>query len=490
MNESAQPWQHLHVVGMVASAGGLDAMLELLPRLKPTGHTAWVLAQHMGSQAQGDLMARLLGRASHLPVVMGQSDQTLQADTVYMIPAGCDGRVEQGTLRLSPPAVSSISTPSGNELLASLAVSHPQHCTAVVLSGAGRDGVEGARSIRLAGGRVFVQDPQSVKFNGMPSAAVEAGVVDAALPISALADALNGQTIEPCANEHTQAMSCETGPIDAQSADWSLLLARVYEVTGVDFSGYKEDTLLRRVQRRLTNLRLLSLHAYLVYCQHHPQELHTLQQHFLVSFSSFFRDRVAFQVVRQALHERLLHKPPGSLLRVWVPACAGGEEAYTLAIVLAELMGGAGALHGVSILGTDLNPGAIDVARAGCYRPSALREVDTDLMQRYFIQQGHHWVVSDALRACCRFEQRNVFDVASLEPYDMVSCRNLLIYLKPEWQTRLLQLLYRVLMPDGLLFVAPVESMGVDGSRLFIPLDRDHRLYRRRAQGKAATPLE
>lgn len=480
--------QALQVVGIVASAGGLEAMLELLPRLKPTGHTAWVVAQHMGSQAQGDLMARLLGRTSNLPVVVAQPDQLLKSDTVYLIPAGYDGRVEQGLLHLSAPAATSISSPSGNELFYSLAASQMPQATAVILSGAGRDGVEGARAVKRAGGRVYAQEPSTIKFNGMPSSAIEADVVDCVLPAAALADALNGvlEQTAPVNHARTAAMMP-----DARSADWAQLLAMVRQTNGVDFSGYKAETLVRRLHRRIASLQLYNLPAYLAYCKRHPHELQTLQQHFLVSFSSFFRDRPSFEVVAKALRDLVSAKPAEAPIRIWVPACASGEEAYTLAMVLAEVLGGPASLQRVSILGTDLNPGALEVARAGRYRSTALREVAPHLLERYFTTaQGHHREVVPALRQCCQFEQANVFDPVPKEQYDMVSCRNLLIYLNADWQSRLLEHLHTALAPNGLLFVAPVESVGVEGSRLFTPIDRDHRLYRRRTPGRSAPHLE
>lgn len=482
-----------HVVGLVASAGGLDALLDLLPRLRPNGHTTWVVAQHMGGQAQGELMARLLSRTSALPVRMGQPDQALQADTVYIIPAGHDGRVERGVLLLGPPLPTSISSPSGNELFASLAASHAPRCTAVVLSGAGRDGVEGAWAVRQAGGCVLAQDPADSAFNGMPGAAVRAGVVDAALPIPALAEALNGPVSVRARDPGPSLWPDDAVPPvvgDPDADDWAQLLDRVRLLAGLDMGGYKPDTLWRRVQRRLQTLHLPHLRAYLAYGDRHPQEWHVLQHLFLVSYSVFFRDRAVFQVVWAALRERVRALPTSVPIRLWVPGCARGEEAYTFAIMLVELLGEAEAAARVSIWGTDLNAEALAQARSGRYRRSALREVEAPLVERHFDAFDGEFQVRPALQACCRFEQRNVFDPVEPAAFDMVSCRNVLIYLKPEWQARLLLQLHRALRPDGLLLVAPVESVETDGVRLFTALDRDHRLYRRRERGHSPTPME
>lgn len=479
-----------HVVGVVASAGGLEAMLALFPLLKRNSRVAWVVAQHMGSASQSELVARLLARASALPVVLAQPLQPLQPDTIYLIPAGLDGVLEGGRLKLQPPGPQSISTPSGDALLASLATDFAGHCTAVVLSGAGRDGVEGARAIRMAQGQVLVQDPSTVKFSGMPSSVVHARVDNKVLSLEAMADWLNGWF------ESLHAMSLdfsappllvEEGQIPSQ---WPELLDMVLKSTGVDFSGYKEDTLLRRLARHMGALQISHLRTYLEHCRRHPKEMHRLQRDFLVSFSVFFRDPQAFEAVRSAWAERLLRTPAEAPLKLWVPGCANGEEVYSLAMMLAELLGGPQHLQRVQLLGTDLNPNAIAAARVGHYRATALREVPTALLQRYFKPMGHVHEVLAAVRACCRFEVRNVFDGGPDEPVDMVSCRNMLIYLKPEQQAKLLALLHRALRSDGLLFVAPVETLGTQGDRWFVAVDRDQRLYRKRQPGQAATVFE
>lgn len=488
MSSSAPaPWDHRRLVGIGASAGGLEAMLTLLARLPLTGRISYVVAQHMAHDAHSELMARLIGRESALPVVLAGDGDVLLPDTVHVIPAGRDGVVSGDKISLCQPGPGNLSTPSVNGLFGSIAEAAAAHGVGIVLSGTGSDGALGCRALKAAGGTVYVQDPKEARFDGMPEAAINTGCVDDVLPAATVADRLaaifpDSRRLPSPAAEPALAADAE-GVSAAERDELARLLPLVLAETGIDFSCYKEDTLVRRLAKRKSLLGLEDADAYLARAKSDPEELRTLQRLFLVSVSSFFRDRAAFAEVQRALAERIRNKPSGEPLRVWVPGCASGEECFTLAIVVAELLQRNDERRPVVIVGTDLNAEALALARSGDYSPLALREMDTALVDRYFVPRERHMELRADIRAMVRFEQRNVLEGPPADlaaDVDLVSCRNLLIYMKSGLQDELVAAFHRMLRPDGLLFIGPSETLAVAGSQLFSPVDHHHRLYRRR----------
>jgi chemotaxis methyl-accepting protein methylase len=474
----------LHVAGIGASAGGLEAMLPLFARLRATGRVAYVVAQHMAHDGHGELVARLLGRAAALPVVVAQDGTRLQADTIYVIPAGQDGSVATDRIALRPPAPDSLSTPSASVLFASIAASQGPRGIGIVLSGTGGDGVAGCRALKAGGGLTIAQEPAEAKFDGMPRAAIDARLIDHVLPVEAIAGLLASLYPGAAASALPRpppGMNDEAPAFDtAARRELERLLPLVFDATGIDFSSYKEDTLLRRLEKRKATLGIAGADEYLRLARRSPDELRTLQQMFLVSVSGFFRDRASFRALEHALVVLLAEKAAGEPVAVWVPGCASGDEAYTLAIVLSELLGPELGRHPVQVVGTDLNAEALATARAGIYRHTACVEMDPALVTRHLLPKGQHYEVAPALRALVRFEQRDALVGAPLAPLDLVSCRNLLIYMKGPLQERLIACCHRALRPHGLLFIGPSESLGAAGEALFSPVDHYHRLFRRR----------
>lgn len=484
----------LHVAGIGASAGGLEAMLPMFAQMRPTGRVAYVVAQHMAKDGHDELVVRLINRESALPVVLGQEGDSLDADTVYVIPSGKDGTVQGNTLTLREPLPGNHSTPSVNVLFTSIAESLHGKAIGIVLSGTGYDGVSGCRALKAHGGLTIAQDPQEAKFNGMPTAAIEARLVDMVLPVgaigAALAEKFPGVSV-PAPMPHVPAKapaaavaaSTDAPRIALENRELAALLPLVHQATGIDFSSYKEDTLLRRLEKRKSVLGIASSDDYLARVRSEPEEAKALQHLFLVSVSSFFRDRDSFRELERALAVVVANKAAGEPIGIWVPGCASGEESYTLAIILAELLGDFRDRHPLRIIGTDLNPEALAMARAGVYRQTSLREMDESLRQRYFSPKGQHFEVGQILRDVVEFEQRDVLTGAPAGHsggFDLVSCRNLLIYMKSELQDRLVTSFHRALAPQGLLFIGQSESLGLVGNSLFAPVDHYHRLFRRR----------
>ena len=453
------------VVAIGASAGGLEALQSLLPHLRPNGVTAYVVAQHMASDSHHDLLCQLLQRTCTLPVRLMTGGAPPEPDTVALVPAGCHARLAHSGWELQPPSGQFVYTPSVDALLLSLADGLGGRAASVVLSGAGSDGAIGAAALVRSGGSVWVQAPLQARFDGMPRAVI------AAVPEARVLEA-----------EHMPAAWGWSGPTPgakpaAPGADLAALLARVRLVTGIDFSGYKPDTLERRTARRLGELGLPDLAAYLSRMDGDPQEAWTLQRRFLVSVSSFFRDRAAFEALGRAW--RLQPPDPGRGWRCWVPACATGEEAYTLAMMFAEGRS-EGAWSGTAeVLGTDLNDEALAHAWRARYGAKALREVDGPSRERFFASVGADFEVAPALRPGVRFERQDVLTVQPDGPWDVISCRNLLIYLQTPLQERLIAAFHARLSPGGWLFISPSETLPQACLRGFAPHDMTHRIYRR-----------
>jgi len=477
------------IAGVGASAGGLEAMLPLFSAMPATGRIAYVVAQHMAKDGHDELVVRLIGRESALPVVLAEDGALLEADTVTVIPSGKDGRVRNGRVELSDPAPEHLSTPSVNALFSSLAAS--AQGIGIVLSGTGSDGVSGCRAIKAAGGLTLAQDPQDAKFDGMPGAAIAAGVVDLVLPAAGIGAELArrfpgvGKPVLPKAavpvSGHfippAPTFSCEPNASSTELRELEQLLKQVHQATGIDFSSYKEDTLLRRLDKRKSTLGIESAAAYQNLIRRQPEELKVLQHLFLVSVSSFFRDHESFAVLKMSLAKLLAGKPAHEPVRVWVPGCASGEEPITLFILLNELAPGCP----IEITATDLNPEALAMCREGVYRQTAFKEMDDKLRERYFTPKGQHYQVNPEVLTSIRHEQRDVLGGAPAAPeLDLISCRNLLIYMKSHLQDQLIKSFHQALRSHGLLFIGQSESLSFVGNSLFVPIDHYHRLFRKR----------
>lgn len=466
-----------YIVGIGASAGGLEALFSLLPHIKPNGNIAYVIAQHMAHDGHSDLMHKLLSRYANVAVVLAKDGQRLKSDHIYLIPAGSDGIVSNGCLHLQPPVDGHVSTPSVNVLFQSLAQSLQANCIGVVLSGTGSDGVIGCRAIKKVQGMTFAQDPGAAIFNGMPSSAIEAGVVDFILSPQNIAETIAQKIIgAPSLNQ----LNSESD-IQANDKDELLpILELVFKTTGINFVGYRTETLRRRLDARMAAIRVDGLATYFIYLKANLEEIFHIQQLFLVSFSSFFRDAASFDVLTQHLLEVLHKKKEQSHVSIWVAGCASGEEVYTLAMVLSEIKLKLERAFSIKVKGTDLNPIALKQARSGVYSNKACKEMAPELIKKYFTQEGEHYVVSDAIQSLCEFEQANVFGCDQAGTIDLVSCRNLLIYLKSPLQAQLIGEFHQTLLPGGLLFLGQSESLSPSSQAKFKQVDSTHRLYMRR----------
>jgi chemotaxis methyl-accepting protein methylase len=468
----------LRVVGIGASAGGLDALARLLPKLGPDADTVYVIALHMARHNHIDLILKLLKRLSTLTLLAAAQNDQLVAGHVFLIPPDVSGVIQQGHIQLIPVTSDQISSPSVNALFTSIAQDARNHGVGIILSGAGTDGLFGCRDIKSMGGKVIAQSVESSQFEGMPGAVIRANLADEILLPEQIAQSLKNDMHLPQVSVGTARSSIPLNLDD--KGIFKQLLHGVYATTGSDFSAYKEETLLRRLNRRMTTLKIESLLDYQIYIQQYPEEFRSLQHQFLISLSSFFRDNESFTVLKNYVNTLVKDKAPENSIRIWVPACASGEECYSWTILLAETLGSRFADYHIRVIGSDLNAEAIAVADKGRYPLAALRDLAPGILERYFDCDERYFYVKPCIRQLCHFYVEDVVSSHLSEKVDAISCRNLLIYMKSELQDKLIKKFYDFLIPGGLLFLGQSETIGLIGNTLFVPLDHYHRVYRRK----------
>lgn len=469
-DETAEVQQRVRVVAFGASAGGLQALRPIIHRLEPGGKVAYLVAQHMAPNQPTSLVS-LLAAQSQLPVLAAGDGETLQADHVYVCPPGYDIGVSGGQVALSATLPGASFVPSIDRLFRSLAEESGDQTVAVILSGSGQDGVLGAESINTADGIVIVQIPEEALQPSMPQAAIGSGFADLVGNVEEIAAWLNDI-------DHLAELVGPAGA-DASTKAFGLVFERVAQATGLDLSQYKENTLRRQTVRRYRALGIKTLERYLDYLQEHPEELFTLQQSYMISVSSFFRDPDVFVTLEKTLRKLVSSKQAGDSLRVWVPACATGEEAYSIAILIAEILGDRLGQMNVRLFATDIDQNALDFARAGVYSASGLVQLTAARLHRWFSPEGSGWRIDKAIREMCVFSHHDVIAHPPFIKIDLVSCRNLLIYFKSEQQSELISTFHYGLNADGLLLLGKSEAAGFN-SRLFETIDGSHKLYRRR----------
>ena len=469
------------VVGIGASAGGLEALEAFLVNLPEAPGVAFVVIQHMDPTHRGAL-PEILQRSTSLVVLEVEDGVEIEADHVYVIPPDKDLALLHGALRLLEPAA-----PRGLRLpidtfFRSLADDREDRAIGVILTGLGSDGTVGLGAIKGRAGVTFVQDPDTARFDGMPRSAVEAGMADVVAPV----EDLPGQIVRFLESAPGRMVGSEVPPANILEKALLLLRAR----TGQDFSLYKRSTLARRIERRMGIHQISSASAYVHLLQEDPGELDLLFKDFLIGVTRFFRDPEAFEQVAQEVMPALIERgAKGQRVRIWVPACATGEEAYSLVILFQEALERSADPRRpeLQVFATDLSPEAIATARAGVYPPNIVADVSPERLARFFVPTDRGYRISEALRERVIFAQQNAVMDPPFPRLDLVSCRNLLIYLMPELQMRLLRLLHYSLSPRGFLFLGSSEAPG-GRVEMFDELEGPGRLYRRR-EPTAPAPL-
>ncbi len=458
------------VVGMGASAGGLEALTELLGGLSPQPGLAFLIAVHLDPHHKSHL-PELLGKTTPMTVREVSEGMAVRLNQVYLIPPNTNMALSDGHLMLTPRSV----TPGGHmpidHLFRSLAAVQRSRAVGVVLSGGGTDGALGLQAIKAEGGITFAQDEKTAKQPSMPRAAILDGTIDYVLRPSDIAHQLERIAGHPYTRE--AAPSAETSKTEAFDDILALLRGRV----GVDFVPYKQSTIRRRILRRMALRNLEDAREYLRVLRDDPSELQNLYQDFLIRVTQFFRDAEAFEALRDKVFPALLKgRPAGQPLRIWTAGCSTGEEVYSLAIVLLEYLESQAEKPPIKILATDLNELALEKARAGVYLDNIEIDVSPERLRRFFIRQDGHYQISKAIRELCVFSRHNMAHDPPFSRLDLVSCRNVLIYMENVLQKRVLPILHYALKPDGFLFLGSSESVG-NFLDLFGAVDFRHRLF-------------
>jgi len=462
-----------YIVGIGASAGGLEAITQLIAHLQPELPFSYVVLQHL-SPSYRSMMVEILGRETALKVKEAAQGDRPEAGTIYVVPSNYNALIKDGHLQLitAPPEV--VPKPSINQFLISLAAEEGESAIGIVLSGTGSDGVAGLRAIQAAGGFTFAQKPETAKYDGMPRSAIDAGVVDHVL------------SPEDIAIRLPQLLALQPPESDTPPDLLERLLARLREELHYDFSGYKTGTLMRRIRRREIATGCNDLASYLAYMERDAREMGRLVRDILISVTSFFRDREAFEVLRGLVRDIGQRKAAGSEIRVWVAGCASGEEAYSIAMVFADVLGERLTQYRVQIFATDIDEMALNVARRGIYPAAAMSEVAPELIERHFHPVEHAFEVGKHLRDMIVFARHNLVSDPPFLRLDLVSCRNVLIYFDAPLQAKVLQTFHFGLNKDGYLFLGRSESIA-QAEQLFVPIDRRERLFRK--SGEMVMPM-
>jgi len=474
------------IVGIGASAGGLEAFRQVLEKLPVDTGMGFVFVQHLDPTHESQL-TDLLSRATKVPVAEARNRMVVKSNHLYIIPPNKNmvitGRVLKLTSRVKGPGPHA----PVDEFLKSLAETCGRRAVGVILSGTAADGAEGIRAIRAEGGITFAQDERSAKYDGMPRAAVATGCVDFVATPRAIAKELARISRHPYVNHVRPERAAEME--DSGGDDLNRIFQSLRSVTGVDFAHYKPNTIRRRVQRRMAVHRLHKLNQYTQFLKDHPDELEMLYEDLLIRVTGFFRDAGAFDALKKKVFPKIIDGQRNhEAIRIWVPGCSTGEEAYSLAILLLEYLGDRNGKTPIQMFATDISERALARARTGVFPESIAGDVSTPRLRRHFMRVPGGYQISKTVREMCIFAKQNVAKDPPFSNLDLISCRNVLIYLSPVLQKRVLPIFHYALKPNGFLLLGGSEAItGFEG--LFRPQDRKHRIYAKRA-GAARPPVD
>ena len=473
------------IVGLGASAGGLQALITFFEQVPDDCAMAFVVILHL-SPSHPSEAAAILQRTARLPVTEVTGDTAVQPGQVYVIAPSCRLSMAGGVLTVTAAATGQVGPHTTiNGFFRSMAEAHKERCFGVLLSGTGADGMAGMVHIRAEGGLTIAQHPDDAEYADMPTAAIRAEAVDFILPAAEMPAKLQQlwqhRWPDPTDAEVTAAARQNAEPGLAAEAALREILATLHARTGHDFSHYKRATVLRRLQRRLQVRTVLDLPAYRDVIKADPAESEVLLQDLLIGVTQFFRDRETFDVIeREVLPALFAGRDPLDPIRLWVAANSTGEEAYSLAMQLGERAAQDPAPVAVQIFATDIDERAIAIARAGRYPADIVNDVPAHLLGRHFDQEDGGYRVRKSLRESVLFALHNLLRDPPFSRLDMISCRNLLIYLDREAQTRILETFHFALKPGGILLLGSSESADMMGEH-FTPIDKKHRIYQAKA---------
>ena len=471
------------LVGVGASAGGLEAFSQLLRSLPPEPGLALVLVQHLAPQHESSL-AVLLSATTPLPVTQVTDDTAVEPNHVYIIPPNRVLIYDNGMLVLQPRPTDRTQYTPIDAFFRSLAKELGSEAVAVILSGTASDGVEGVHAIKAVGGTVIVQEPESAKHDGMPRAAMATGKVDLVLAPPALADELARMVHNRVRRSVRPQIAGDSLSLDAGHLEQIFALLRAS--SGVDFGQYKLPTVQRRIQRRMALNKVITVDHYLKVLRENPGELEQLYQDILIHVTRFFREPDSFSILASEVFPALLEARQGdSPLRIWVPACSTGEEPYSVAMALLESLDARGEVSPIQIFATDISETAIEQARAGVYAPSVTEDLSAERIRRFFTKTDGHFRINKEIRDLCVFARQDLTRDPPFSKLDLIVCRNVLIYLSQSVQSRLIGVFHYALKPTGFLMLGSAETIGTH-AELFAVADKKHRVYRKKVAETAS----
>lgn len=470
------------VVAIGASAGGLDALTELLENLPADLEAALIIVQHMFSGHES-MLKDLLGKASKLPVVEVIEGMRLEAGRVYVTPPGTQMAIAEGRLRLTKPPEDSSRFKPIDFFFRSVATFAQSRAIGIVLSGTDSDGAVGSREIKGAAGITIAQEPRTARYDGMPRSAIATGMVDLVLAPADIAGELARIARHPYIHDpepQDDGEAPESGR-EREAQQFEQQLQRIFvmlrNAAGVDFTHYKRPTIRRRLQRRMVLHKCTSIDEYVKLLQRNSTEVHALYHDLLIHVTRFFRDPESFEALAEAVFPKILEsRAPGQPVRVWVPGCSTGEEAYSVAIALLEYLGNEANSVPAQIFATDVSEAAVDHARAGVYPDSITADVSPERLRRFFNKTDGNYRVAKPVRDMCIFARQDLTRDPPFSKLDLILCRNVLIYLGPMLQRKLMSVFNYALRATGFLMLGQAETIGIH-SDLFMVADKRHKLF-------------
>ena len=464
----------LPVAGLVASAGGLDAFKKFLAAMPADSGIAFVLIPHLDPTHES-LMVDLLSRRSSMPVIEAVDGMAARANHVYVIPPDKNMTISGGLLRLAGPVERGGWQTSIDLFLRSLADDQSENAICIVLSGTGSHGTLGLTAVKAAGGMAMVQDPKTANYPAMPNCAIATGLADYVLPVEQMPQALVRYVQHEFVNRGKIVAA-----VDETQDHLDELLALLRTHTRFDFRGYRKKMLARRLERRVGLSRFDTVAQYLAHLSDHPEEIKPLARDLLISVTRFFRDSEAFSALETEVITPLIQtKAADAPLRVWVPGCATGEEPYSIAMLMLEHLTAAQNPYRLQIFATDVDEHALEFARRGIYPEGISVDVSPKRLARFFTRADQStWQIGKPVRETVTFAVQNLITNSPFSKMDLISCRNVLIYLEPEMQNKIIGLLHFALKEGGHLFLGPSETVGPQ-TDLFEPVSKKWRIYRR-----------
>jgi two-component system CheB/CheR fusion protein len=465
------------IVGIGASAGGLEALTTFLKAVSPDLGMAFVLIPHL-DPFRKSAFTQILSRTTAMPVLSIADGMRVERDQVYVIPPNCELTIANGVLHIAEREERRSVNTTIDIFLRSLATDQGTNAIGVILSGTASDGTLGLTAIKAEGGITFAQDERSAKYDGMPASAIASGSVDFVLPPDAIARELARIREHPFVRSHLS-------PIEGEDLGKDIYMGQIFRLlrraTKVDFSEYKPPTIGRRIQRRMVLHRMEKLSDYVTLLHRDRDEINALYQDLLINVTSFFRNPEAFEALKQTVYPTMLQgRASNAPIRIWVPGCSTGEETYSHAISLVEFLGEERADIPIQIFGTDLSETAVQRARAGFFKGSIEADVSPARLRRFFHTTESGYQISKTIRDLCIFSTQNVFSDPPFSRMDLVSCRNVMIYLGQTLQKRVIPIFHYALTPNGFLMIGNTEGLLGAGSELFEMADKKQKIYRKK----------